>query len=88
MSELRPIVQIAIGEDKKLIVACDPTAEPLSTPYMIGMSLAMSGRIILEALRVHTNGNPNLMEQAQAEMTQGFVKDMQLPDSPSKVEKV
>ena len=73
-------------EDGPMRVLCDVSA--FRDPYRTGMILAMAGRIVLEALRAATGGNSALMEQAQAQMTEGFVRDMELPDAPSRVEHV
>lgn len=80
------ILSVEEAKDDGLIVTCQPAA--FKAPRQTGAMLAMIGRVILEAIRKDSNGNPALMEQAMAQMTDGFIKDMQLPDQPSEVKQI
>jgi hypothetical protein len=81
--ERSEILVVSIGPDNKMVVKCQPGA--FHSDYQAGMMLAQVGRIVLEAIRKASGGNPGLMEQAMAEMTRAFVRDMELPDDPASV---
>lgn len=85
MTEGEPILLLSIDEQGRLLVRCQP--QHFGNPYKTGVTLAMAGRIICEAIRDKCGGNPNLREQAEAEMTKGFTRDMELPGPPPEVQK-
>lgn len=80
MTEPNPILGLYLDGEGKLLVRCKP--QGFESPYKTGVILAMAGRIIVESIRQEIQGNPNLREQAEAEMTRGFVRDMEIPGEP------